>query len=131
MIVVQPVTLSLTVSGTGPSLTVSANTLLTIQPVVRAVTVAPAPTSLVVTAPGPQGTPGPTGPAGTPGGSQFLLNQVVPAATWLVQHNLGYFPHITLLDASGDVGFTDVHHTDINAAVLTFASPTTGKVIAS
>lgn len=90
--------------------------------------------AISVAAPGPQGVAGPAGAdgqPGTPGGSQFLLNQVAPAATWLVAHNLGYFPHITILDSSGEVVLTDIHHADVNSAVLTFASPTTGKAIAS
>lgn len=89
---------------------------------------------LSVAAPGPQGAPGPPGAdgqPGTPGGSQFLLNQTAPSATWLVQHNLGYLPHITIIDASGEVVLTDIHHTDVNQAVLTFASPTTGKAVCS
>lgn len=90
--------------------------------------------TLSLSAPGPQGSPGPPGDdgqPGTPGGTQFLLNQVAPAATWLVAHNLGYFPHITILDSSGEVVLTDIHHADVNNAVLTFSSPTTGKAIAS
>lgn len=89
---------------------------------------------ITVAAPGPQGVPGPPGADGTsgaPGGAYFLLTQSAASATWLVQHNLGHIPHITIIDASGEVVITDIHHTDVNQAVLTFASPTTGKAVCS
>lgn len=116
------------------TVTVTGDGGVVVDQVASTVTIERPVTTVELTAPGPQGSPGPPGDdgqPGTPGGTQFLLNQVVPAATWLVAHNLGYFPHITILDSSGEVVLTDIHHTDVNNAVLTFSSPTTGKAIAS
>ena len=84
-----------------------------------------------LTSPGPQGPPGPTGPAGAAGGSVFEHDQVAPSASWLITHNLGRFPHISVLDGSNNLVLTDVEYTSLNTAVLTFPLPVTGKAVCS
>jgi hypothetical protein len=71
------------------------------------------------------------GAPGTPGGSQFVHNQISAAATWNVDHNLGYFPHITIIMDDGTIVGADVDHTNINSAVITFPTPYTGKAVCS
>lgn len=55
-----------------------------------------------VSAPGPQGIPGPEGPPGINTG-YFTFEQVAPASTWTINHNLGYNPAVTATDTSGNV----------------------------
>lgn len=84
-----------------------------------------------LTSPGPQGPRGPTGPAGAAGGSVFEHVQSVPASTWTVQHNLGRFSHVTLLEDDGTEFEADVYQADINTVVIQFPSPHTGTAIVS
>lgn len=86
---------------------------------------------LELSSPGPQGARGPQGAQGLPGGTGFVLDQVAPSATWLIQHNLGRYPAVTIIDSAGNLVLTDVFYSDLNTAVLTFASPTTGKAVCS
>lgn len=49
---------------------------------------------------GPEGPAGPAGPAGASGGA-FIHDQAIPSATWTINHTLGYFPNITVVDSTG------------------------------
>lgn len=53
--------------------------------------------------------------------------QGVPSETWVVQHNLGKVPAITVIDSSGDEVRGDTRHDSINQATLTFAYPFSGS----
>lgn len=92
------------------------------------------PPALTVASPGPQGPPGPEGPRGVPGsagGSVFRLDQTTPAATWNVVHNLGRYPHVSVLDDGDNLILTDVFYADLDSLVLTFPNPVTGKAVCS
>lgn len=69
---------------------------------------------------------GPPGPAGAPGGSRYSYIQATPAAVWVINHNLGHHPLITLLDEAGVVIDSDVEHPSLNTTVVTYATPTAG-----
>lgn len=87
--------------------------------------------------PGPEGDPGPPGPEGDPGppgppgGSWFLHEQVVGAATWIIAHNLNNWVHCTLMNDSRETIFADVVRTDINTVTITFPVATTGSAYLS
>ena len=89
-------------------------TVMTAPPVVSAVQVAP-----IV---------GPRGPIGPPGGTGFSYVQTTPAASWPVIHNLGRHPYAVTLTIGTSQAFTDLDFTDPNTVVLTFATPTAGRV---
>jgi hypothetical protein len=61
---------------------------------------------------------------GTP---TFIFNQGVPASTWNIQHNLGKFPSITVVDTAGTVVMGQYDYVDNNNITLTFAAGFAGK----
>lgn len=69
-----------------------------------------------VAQPGPQGPQGIQGPPGSAGGARHSHIQDSPSTIWPVNHNLGYYPHVTVLSDIG-VDITDgvlVEHSDVN-----------------
>jgi hypothetical protein len=72
-------------------------------------------------------TPGIAGPAGPSGGAGYTHTQSVAAATWIVNHNLGRFPQVTVVDNSGVMVITDLIYGDANNLTLVFASSFAGK----
>ena len=106
--------------------------VVSVERVVNQVVANPAPAvELTIATPGPPGPPGPQGPAGAAGGSVFTHNQSTPAATWTLQHNLGRFSHVTLLDDDGTEFEADVTQASVNTIVIQFPSPHTGTAIVS
>jgi len=84
---------------------------------------APAQTSTVeVGVPGPQGPPGEQGEAWT----AFTYEQLSPATTWTINHDLGYRPSVELLDATNREIDGDVYHTTINQTIVMFNIPVAG-----
>jgi hypothetical protein len=71
--------------------------------------------------------PGPPGPAGV----HYTHYQMVPNTTWIVNHNLGYKPHITVLSPGGTALVCEIIHTNVNQAVLIFNLPTAGTAYCS
>lgn len=84
--------------------------------------------------PGPQGPPGPKGDKGDPGpqgppGQTVAYPIPTPSAVWIVQHNLGHLPHVTVLNSAGELVLTEVSHTDTNQLSVTFSEPVSGTVL--
>lgn len=79
---------------------------------------------------GPQGEPGPEGPQGLPGsgtpGSEYVHIQGVPSAVWVVEHNLGKYPAVTVVDSAYTELEADVKFLDSNNITITFSGPTGG-----
>lgn len=73
---------------------------------------------------GIQGPPGPSGPAGTDFEQAFNS----PLAQWVVNHNLGKRPLVTLLTTGGVEMGGDVIHTTINQLVVNFSSAVAGRI---
>ena len=68
---------------------------------------------VLLSAPGPQGIPGPQGPAG---GEHFSHVQSSPSTDWAIAHNLGYRPNVSVILPDGQV-ITDgvrIDHIDEN-----------------
>ena len=61
---------------------------------------------------------------GTP---TFIFNQAVAATTWNVNHNLGKFPSITVIDTANTVVTGEYKYTDNNNVTLTFSAGFAGK----
>jgi hypothetical protein len=61
----------------------------------------------------------------------FVFTQGVPAVTWTIQHNLGKFPSVSVVDTvntvNGQVYYGDVKYIDSNNLTVTFASQFSGK----
>ncbi len=71
------------------------------------------------------------GAPGTPGGTQYVHQQNSASASWNVNHNLGYTPHISIIMDDGTIVVADIDHVDTNSAVITFPTPYTGKAVCS
>lgn len=75
-----------------------------------------------------QGPQGPQGPAGPPGGDlNHVHEQAVAAATWTVNHGLGKFPSVTVVDSAGEECEGEVQHTSASQCVLTFSAAFSGR----
>lgn len=75
--------------------------------------------------------PGPKGDQGDPGadGQNFSYdyNQVVPAATWVIVHNLGGYPNATVADSAGSVVEGDITYDNPNQLTIQFAGAFSGS----
>lgn len=76
---------------------------------------------------GPTGPTGATGPPGPSGGSGYIHEQLVPATTWIVAHNLARFPSVTVVDSGGTTVVGDVAYTDDDSLVVTFSAAFGGR----
>lgn len=80
---------------------------------------------------GPQGIQGDKGDAGDvgPQGSAlgFIHTQSTPSATWVVDHTLGKFPGVTVVDSGGDECEGDVQYVSNSQIIVRFCAPFGGK----
>lgn len=75
------------------------------------------------------GIQGPQGPQGIPGtgASTFIFSQGTPQTTWSINHNLGQFPALTVVDSGGTVVVGTYNYVDSNNITLTFTVAFGGK----
>ena len=71
---------------------------------------------------GPAGPPGSAGPAG----ATFEHAQSSPSASWTVNHNLGFYPSVEVMDAARREVEADVLHISANQLIVSSASAFTG-----
>jgi|TARA_R110000737_G_scaffold136538_1_gene167443 hypothetical protein len=57
----------------------------------------------------------------------FVFSQVVPSVVWNVNHNLGKFPSISVVDTANTVVTGQYNYTDNNNVTLTFSAGFAGK----
>lgn len=69
--------------------------------------------------------PGPPGAQGT-SGSAYIHQQPIAAATWTINHNLGYRPSVELLDSGSQEIDGAVSHPTINQTIVTLSPATAG-----
>lgn len=62
-----------------------------------------------------------------PANTFYEYNQLVPATTWVITHNLGRFPAVTVVDSAGTVVEGDVDYVSTTQVVLTFSTPFSGR----
>jgi hypothetical protein len=78
---------------------------------------------------GPAGPTGAQGPQGEPGETQVISyshTQNTVSLTWVISHNLGFYPNITAFN-SADMNIEGtVDHTDSNSLSVTFSVATSG-----
>lgn len=78
---------------------------------------------------GIKGDKGDQGDQGLPGisGASVVHDQGISSSTWVIQHNLGRFPSVTVIDSTGDEVEGDVKFIDANLIHLVFSAPFAGK----
>jgi len=57
----------------------------------------------------------------------FIFEQVVPAATWVITHNLNRFPSVSVVDTANTSGFGAVEYNSVNQLTVTFSGAFAGK----
>jgi hypothetical protein len=77
--------------------------------------------------------PGPPGPQGPPGpaGGTYRHVQANASAQWTIQHNLGFYPAVTLVDSTGREFVAELTFPDMNTAVATLSAATGGEAYCS
>lgn len=78
---------------------------------------------------GPTGAIGPTGPTGPIG--SYVHNQNTPASTWTINHNLGAFPQVSVIDSVGNNVVGETVWVDSSTMTVTFSSAFSGKAYVS
>ena len=78
--------------------------------------------------PGPKGDPGAPGEAGT---GSFVYEQEVPSSTWTINHNLGFFPGVTVVDSGGTDVVGSITYVDEDNLYVTFNAPFGGTAYLS
>lgn len=69
------------------------------------------------------GTQGPPGP----GAAFYTHNQPVASATWVINHNLGYYPQISLFTVGGAEFEGEIVNITVNQAIVYLAVATAGS----
>ena len=59
--------------------------------------------------------------------ANFVYSQGVPAATWVVTHNLNKYPSVTVVDSTDTIVYGEVEYNSLNQVTLTFAGAFSGK----
>lgn len=75
---------------------------------------------------GPRGPKGDTGDLNVSGTAAFTWIQNDAQTTWLIPHNLGRYPSVTVMDNAKRVIYGDVSYVDINLVQIDFAYPMSG-----
>ena len=70
-----------------------------------------------------QGPPGPPGPSG----QGYTHTQASAADEWIVNHNLGFLPTVSVIDAGSNVVVAEVQHPSTTQARVRFALPVSGQ----
>lgn len=84
---------------------------------------------IVVSAPGPQG---PGGIDGVQADDVVALvsyrhTQNAPLTTWTVNHNLNFYPNVTVFNSAGSQVEGNVSHIDETSLTITFSTAVSGK----
>lgn len=56
-----------------------------------------------------------------------LYTQTIASDTWTIDHNMGKFPSITVIDSGGNKVIGEEEHVDNNQVILKFNGAFTGK----
>lgn len=80
---------------------------------------------------GPVGLQGVQGPQGSAAIQSFVHNQNVPSDTWTINHNLGFYPNVSVIDSAGTVVEGDTAWPDSGTIIVSFESAFSGKAYLS
>ena len=59
--------------------------------------------------------------------ANYVHNQTILSASWNINHGLGKYPAVSVVDTGGSLIIPDVNYTDIHNVVVGFQAPTSGK----
>lgn len=85
----------------------------------RTLVLTPEPSRTIIS---PRGVQGPAGPAG----ASYEHVQSTPASTWIVNHNLGFHPSVSVRSTGGLELVAEVAHLSVNQAEIRLLTPFTG-----
>jgi hypothetical protein len=83
---------------------------------------------------GPAGPQGPQGPAGAPAtvdNMAYVHNQGNASDTWVITHNLNFYPNVTIQDSGGTIVEGEIAYTTRNTLTVTFSAAFSGKAYLS
>ncbi len=88
----------------------------------------PSTRSVAIIQGGPQGPAGPQGPPGANGAAvAYVYTQVTEQASWVINHNLAFYPNFHVEDEEGVDLWPAAKHHSINQLELQFNTPRAGK----
>jgi hypothetical protein len=61
----------------------------------------------------------------------FTYNQNLAASTWVINHNLNFFPNVTVVDSAGSICEGEIQYVDANNLTLTFQAAFSGSAYLS
>lgn len=84
---------------------------------------------IVVTSPGPQG---PSGLSGVQNSEivdlvSYTHNQSAVSSSWTINHNLNFYPNVTVYDSAGTMVEAAVTHVNPASLTIVFSDPISGK----
>lgn len=70
-----------------------------------------------------------TGPQGAPGQAQntFTFEQLTPTSIWTIDHNLGFWPKVSIYDTSGREAEGSITNPSLSRTTITFSAAFAGK----
>ena len=71
------------------------------------------------------------GGGGTSGPLSYVHTQGTASDTWMIEHNLGWFPNATVIDSAGTTVEGDIVHLDGNTMTVVFSGAFTGTAYLS
>lgn len=61
----------------------------------------------------------------------FVFDQPTASARWVIQHNMGHFPNVSVVDSGGNEVVGEVNYQNENALTVTFSGAFSGKAYLS
>jgi len=80
--------------------------------------------------PGPSGAPGPQGPPG-PAGGTYRHVQGSASSLWTINHNLGFYPNVSVVDSAGTNIEGEVTYVDGDNITILFTASFGGEAYLS
>lgn len=80
---------------------------------------------------GPVGPEGPKGDKGDTAAASYVHEQSSPSTTWNIQHNLDFFPAVTVVDSGGNDVVGSISYVNRDNLVITFSVEFGGKAYLS
>ena len=73
---------------------------------------------------------GGSGGGGT-GPTSFVHTQTATSDTWVVNHNLGFYPNVTVIDSAGTTVVGEIEYVNTNKLTIKFSAAFSGKAYCS
>lgn len=66
-----------------------------------------------------------------PRGGTYIHNQAVSSSTWVITHNMGFYPAVSVVDSGGNTVIGDVTYISENQVSVSFSASFGGKAYLS